>query len=171
MKGHRIEIRPLHSLEWFMDIGCWIGMAFLQCFRWEAIQRTHPWNNHHLNEHDVSHLDRSMMVKHHGDPRARRAWLFGFIPVFHFACFGGWKGYLVIAPRDRTNEEWYPGWIASGHAIGVSRLPLTGSVKLLIGPGACQFFGITANGTQIALRVVGRGRLGKGGPWRWIPLR
>lgn len=172
MPAHQIEIKPIHPMDDLLDDVLMVLLMWpLQCFRWEAVQRTHPWNNHHLKEQDVSYLNRGVMVGHQGDPQARRPWLFGFIPLFHFACFGGWKKYMVIEPLEHITGEWYPGWIASNHAVGVSRLPILGSVKLLTGPGACQYFGVTANGTQVALRVVGYGQLGKGGPWRMVPLR
>lgn len=164
-------VRPIHPVEWLLD---WLMMPImwtLQCCRIEALQRTRRWNNHHLDGSDVEYLDRGDMVFHRGDPNAHRPWLLGVIPLFHLPCLGGWKQYVVIRPRDHLTIGWHVGWIAGEHAIGVSRIPLSGRVKVLVGPGECQWFGITAKGEQVALRKIGQGRLGDSGPWRYVPLR
>ena len=168
---NRIEVRPLRFWEWTLDGVMLPVMWGLQWCALESPQQTHRWNNHHLKKEDVAYLEEEGIVEVNGDPSAPTTPLFGFIPRFHLARCGGWQGYAVLAPQDHITEEWYIGWDAPGHAIGVSRLPLTGSVRVLKGPGSCKFFGITADGRQIRLTYIGEGRTGSGGPWRFVPLR
>lgn len=150
-------------------VGCWIDskmekiMLHLSGTTNELPQRTHRWNNHHLNIEDVSHLRTDWMVYHSGDPSAKK---FPNIPIVrgalsHLTRYGGWKRYLVINPlTDYTH--WYIGWKWSGGA-GVSRIPNSKSAKVTVGPGECQWFGIDAEwDTQIPLQIIDSGYIGDG---------
>lgn len=130
---------------------------------YESPQRTHRWNNHHLKISDAEYLNREMMVCHNGIPGETAIY-----PLFHMPIFGGWRNYVVISPV-RKQGEWYVGWI-SGNFVGVSRIPLSGLVRVLEGPVPVCWFGITATGHQIPLQEIVKGRIGEGGPYAQIPL-
>lgn len=133
----------------------------------EKPQRTHRWNNLHLQTHDVSHLDPKKMVHSGG--------LHGAIPYignrirFHIPPIGGWRNFLVVVPED-AKQIWYVGWWTKS-VVGVSQIPLHGPVRLLQGPEDASFFGISAfDNTQIRISKGGVGRVGDGGPYKNIPL-
>lgn len=109
------------------------------------------------------------MVTSNSDPTAVARLLFGFIPLFHCPICGGWRHYVVLQPIDYT-PEWYVGWL-SEDANGVSLLPNKGPVRVVEGAKPASWFGITKNGRQIPLRLLGKGRIGDGGPFANIPLR
>ena len=97
----------------------------------EVPQRTHRWNNQHLNNYNVSQLKASQIIIVPGDPEAKQRW-FGFIPLFHMPLFGGWTKFVVIKPVDEV-AEWYIGWVAYD-ALGLSKIPLQGAVRVCVGP-------------------------------------
>lgn len=122
----------------------------------EVPQRTHRWNNHHLDEKAVAHLNTNWMVTHEGDRDARKlprlARLTGLLA--HLTKFGGWKHYLVLDPS--VAPDWYVGWHWSGGA-GVSRVSNKGPIRVLVGPGPTKWFGIEAvTNTQIPIKQIGR---------------
>ena len=130
----------------------------------ESPQLTHFWNNMLLPRSAVAPLDRHMMVHCKGDPEAipRRSKL---DVRFHL---GGWPTYVVLEPELPT-DEWYVGWI--GNTIGVSRIPISRRVRMLIGPNDVDFFGVKAGDrSQIKLRQLGGGRFGVRGPFSKDPL-
>ena len=133
----------------------------------EVPQRTHRWNNQHMNNNSVRDLQSEMIVFADGQPTAHRRWL-GPIPLFHMPIFGGWKKFIVIEPTQEI-EEWFVGWVAFD-ALGLSKIPLTGPVRLGVGPRQAEFFGLAADGVQIPLRIVGEGVIGKAGHFSHIPL-
>ncbi len=143
----------------------------------EAPQRTHRWNNRHLTPREAARvrrvLDPRRCVVVPRDPHASPRWLWGFLPRFHIPVCGGWRRYVVVAPREyiphsRTGE-WFVGW-ETERGTGISRIPLDGAVRLLRGPHDARAFGIDAEGRQIALHLVGKGKIGRGGPWAKVPL-
>jgi hypothetical protein len=134
----------------------------------ETPQRTHRWNNKHLREEDVAHLDRELMVHSEGRPDALKKE--GRFPRFHTPIFGGWRDYFVVYP-DSDEVKWYVGWISKA-AIGVSRIPLQGSGRVLEANEEAWFFAIHATTlAQLQLYCVGRGRIGDGGEFKDLPLR
>jgi hypothetical protein len=138
----------------------------------EATQRTHRWNNHHLKEEQVAHLLADWMVSHGGDPAARELPKVTILAgaVSHATRFGGWQKYLALAPENQDSEEWYIGWRWKGGA-GVSRIPNLGGVRVLVGPGATQWFAIRASDqTQVPLAKIGEGVIGDGGMHSHLPL-
>ncbi len=133
----------------------------------ESPQRTHRWNNLHLKNMQITdlHADKIEIVP--GVPHAHKRWL-GPIPLFHMPIFGGWKKFVVLQPKQEITE-WYVGWIAFD-VLGVSKVPLSGPVRLGIGPRQAQFFGVTPAGEQIDIDVVGEGFIGLAGDFSKIPL-
>ncbi len=142
-------------------------MYFLQLNLFESPQRTHFWNNTKMPIQSVHWLRSDAVVSVEADTTAKRRW-FGPIPLFHMPIFGGWKQYVVIAPQVPQNE-WYIGWLA-GDVAGVSHITLSGSVRLLLGSGPAQFFGVNEHGEQIMLQEVGRGEVGVRSEHSALPL-
>ncbi len=157
-------------------LGRWVDEKFERLMRHvsgaplEATQRTHRWNNHHLNEKRVVHLKTAWMVTHPGDQNARKL---PRVPVLagalaHVTKYGGWKRYIVVAPD--TSHDWYIGWRWSGGA-GVSRVRTKGPVRVLVGPGPTEWFGIEADtNVQIPLTQIGEGHIGDNGEFAQVPL-
>lgn len=157
-------------------IGRWVDKEFEWVMRHvseasgESIQRTHRWNNHYLSEAQVAHLDTEWMVSHTGDPSAKTV---PSVPILagasaHATKYGGWKRYLVLTPN--TMSHWHIGWRWPGGA-GVSRVLTRGPVRVLLGPGSAEWFGIEAyTNVQIPITQIGEGRIGCNGEFSHIPL-
>ena len=133
----------------------------------EIPQRTHRWNNQHLNNHTIKHLHANMIEIIQGVPGEYRRW-FVPIPLYHMPIIGGWKKFVVLQPKKDIGE-WYVGWVAFD-ALGLSKIPINGSVRTGIGPRQAQFFGLTNDGCQIDIDVVCDGESGKAGEFAKIPL-
>lgn len=133
----------------------------------ESPQRTHRWNNQHLQNYQISDLQADKIEIVAGDTGAHRRW-FGPIPLFHMPVFGGWKKFVILQPKMPA-KEWYIGWVAFD-ALGVSMIPLQGPVRVGIGPRQAQFFGLNQSGQQIDIDVVGEGIIGQAGEFSHIPL-
>ena len=129
----------------------------------EEPNRTHFWNNRQLNTRESGLLKLGHMVHCQGILGETTVW-----PLFHMPIFGGWRNYVVIEPEDYPGK-WYIVWKLFDGA-GISILPVTGKIRVLIGPGDVLFASFARDGHQILLREIGRGRVGDGGPWRNIPL-
>ena len=163
----QITVRPLSWWAYILDLLMWPIMVLLQVPHFTDLpQRTHRWNNQKLTTKEVSYLEMSHMVVTIPDTHAMRAWLWK-IPLFHL---GGWKQYVVLRPSVIITEEWYVGW-RTERVNGVSQIPLTGMVRVLVGNESAEFFGITVDGRQVPLHEVGNGILGKNGIWKRVPLR
>ena len=152
--GRRVDER----LEWVM--------RQLSGYPDEEPQRTHRWNNHHLREEDVAHLNIDWMVNHPGDDGASKPFP---VPILAGAqAHITWKRYLVLEPN--STNTWYVGWRWPGDA-GVSRIPSIGLKRVLIGPGPTEWFGIDANTQeQIPIKQIGEGKVGDGGEFAHIPV-
>ncbi len=166
----RFYVRPLNLLERFLEWFFVLIMYILQVLQGnclESPQRTHRWNNHHLDPALGVFLQKEMMVHLAGDPHALVRQ--GPLDVrFHLPVFGGWRQYVVVKPVD-SRGCWYVGWY-NDKALGISRLPLSTPVRLLRGPDDVQFFGLDATGEQIPIKYVGSGVIGQGGPFCQLPL-
>ncbi len=154
-------------------LGRWVDTLFEPVMRYissgapeEMPQRTHRWNNHHLKEEKVAHLKSGWMAAHSGDPNASSA------PhiLAHLTRYGGWDHYLVLSPKTEENCSWHIGWQWSGGA-GVSRVPVEGPVRVLVGPKPTKWFGINAEThTQIPIQQIGKGKIGRNKEFFKIPL-
>ena len=133
----------------------------------EVPQRTHRWNNAHLTNHSIADLHADMVEIVYGDHTARKRW-FGLIPLFHIPILGGWRKFIVLQPKNHS-QEWFVGWVAFD-ALGITKIPITGPVRLGIGPRQAQFFGLTKTGEQIDIDVVGDGCIGKAGEFAKITM-
>lgn len=162
-----MQIPPQRRISWLGDLCMMPLMYLLQGTLREVPQRTHLWNNTKFGLSELQHLHHSALVTVAGDPRAVRRW-WGPLPIFHIPLLGGWSKFSVIAPVGDVSV-WYIGWIA-GDVAGVSQIPLSSPVRVLVGPGPAQFFGVDASGAQIALEIIGHGRIGAAGAFAHIPL-
>lgn len=133
----------------------------------ESPQRTHRWNNSHLKIEDLNLFDADKVESVAAD-EASSTWWIGPLPHFHMPIFGGWKRFVVVEPKESQNE-WYVGWLLSD-ALGLSKIPLKGKVRLGIGPLPLQFFGVDSDGRQIDIDIVGYGSIGKAGEFAKVPL-
>ncbi len=161
----------IQELKWFHRCAdaLMIPLMHILSGSMEEPQQTHFWNNSKLTVGETEHIDRGAMVHCHGIPGASNRKILG-IPIFHIPILGGWRNYVVLKPCDAVCiRGWYVGWMAND-VIGVSRIPLVGSVRLLLGPGDVAFFGISFNGDQIPIKKIGEGRIGDGGSYCKVPL-
>lgn len=133
----------------------------------EVPQRTHRWNNLHLESHDIDGFDSSMIETVSGNASANRRW-FGPIPLFHMPILGGWKEFVVLKPRHEKGD-WFVGWLVED-AFGLSKIPIRGKVRLGIGPKQAQYFAIDREGKQIDIDIVGKGVIGDAGEFSKTPL-
>ncbi len=164
-----MKIKPQGFLSQCADLAMLPLMYLLQGTLREVPQRTHRWNNVKFPVQDLAHLQSDLLVTVPGDVQAVRRW-WGPLPIFHIPMFGGWSKFAVIEPKTPVSDVWYIGWIAGDTVAGVSQIPLLSQVRLLVGPGPAQFFGLTANGDQISVHVVGHGRIRQSGKFAKVPL-
>lgn len=164
---NRIKIRPLNKLEFSLDAILYPVMRVLAP-RSESIQRTHRWNNHHLDRSLVSTLDVAKCALVFGDQNAisRRA---AADVRFHSTRLGGWKQFVVLGRTEDHGEPWYVGWLSSS-VFGVSRYRQEGYCRCLRGSDDVLFFALNEHSEQIDVTVIARGAIGDGGPYRQIPL-
>ena len=133
----------------------------------ETPQQTHRWNNVTLHRQQLDHLQTELAVACPGVPTTTdRFWL--GLPVFHLPIFGGWKEYVVLSPST-AEQAWHVGWIA-GDTAGLSQITVRGPVRMLRGPGAVTFFGVTPAGVQTPIQMIATGRIGDQGPYAASPL-
>lgn len=153
---------------WLADMLMLPIMCLLQGTLKESPQRTHRWNNQRLTPVERASLDPCLMVTYAGDPKASPRWWWN-IPIHHIPILGGWRNYVAIYAE--TTEEWFPGWVSDHSAV--SRIPIRGGVRLLLGPSEALFFGVDRRGRQVKVIHVGRGVIGGNAPqsYRRSPLR
>lgn len=163
----KIKLKKQTKLSKLGDFLMLPVMYFLQWTFSEVPQRTHRWNNTKLPATAIVDFKSEDTVTVSGDKDAKRRW-FGPFPLFHMPLFGGWDEFVVLAPKE-LQTEWYIGWLPFD-TIGVSQIPLKGSVRVLVGPKQVQFFGVDADGSQISVEVVGKGVVGKAGQFKKVPL-
>lgn len=156
---NKIIVRPLGRLAKLSDILMVPIMYLISGTLKEVPQRGHGWNNMNLSVDAVKNLDRSIMVhcSNADDEVAISRWLF----LFHMPIFGGWRNYVVLEP-GKQSSGWYVGYICKDGVIGISRIKLSGKVRMLVGFGA-SFFGIDADSyKQIPIKKIGMDRIGNG---------
>lgn len=142
-------------------------MYFLQGTLREVPQRTHRWNNQKFKNNELSFLTSEKMFTVAGDSSAFRRW-WGPLPIFHIPLLGGWSKFVVL--ETTQDEPWFIGWL-TGDTLGVSKIPLRGPVRVLVGSGPAQFFALRLiDGVQLELKSGGHGRVGNAGEFGKIPL-
>jgi hypothetical protein len=164
-----MKIATQGKISRFGDICMLPLMYLLQGTVRELPQQTHRWNNMKFPLSAISHLRSDLMVTVPGDPRAVKRW-WGPLPIFHIPVLGGWSKFIVMEPATPVSSSWYIGWIAGDTVAGVSQIMISHQVRLLVGAGPAQFFGLTNEGEQIPLIVVGHGRIGQSGRFSSVPL-
>lgn len=135
----------------------------------ERPQRGHRYNVAVLKPAEVMELDRDITATGEIDETASSAWKYGFIPMMHLPILGGWRKYAVVSPKHYP-DTWHPGWTCEDHS-GYSKIPVTGPVRLLLGTTQTNFFGLSGDGQQIPVEIIGEGLIGNGGQFSWLPLR
>ncbi len=133
---------------------------------WEEPQRSHPWNTCKVPSWvKLSTTARDLCVYRAGDPSAiPKGWF-----RFHVPVLGGWRTYAALHPSGIEQGEWFVGWHAEG-VSRMSRIPLNGPVRMLIGPGPVWFSGLDRSGRQIKIGLLCVGRIGEGGSYANTPL-
>lgn len=164
--SRRFYVPPRGIAARFADWLAYPVMRFPFITDWgESPQLTHFWNNIRFAREKTDGLDPELMVKCMGDPDAiirRRRW----DVRFHL---GGWSRYVVLEPYE-WRDDWYVGWVTKSGA-GVSQIPITRRVRMLVGPDDVAFFAVRSSDyRQIGLHEVGRGTLGDRGAFRLVPL-
>ncbi len=141
-------------------------MYWLQGTRSELPQQTHFWNNERW---DAGWYHQDWFLSFSGDTNAKQPRFLGFIPLFHMPRLGGWKRFVVLEPVKPVHC-WRVAWTGPDNGGGITQIPLSGPVRMTIGPRPVRFYGLTSNGKQIQLRCLGKGEIGKAGPYANIPL-
>ncbi len=132
----------------------------------EKPQQTHRWNVQNINNEEIKHLQADGMIRCAGvDAILRRHW---WDLRFHIPIFGGWRNYVVLYPKEYWGS-WHVGWLLRPRH-GVSQVSVVGPVRMLLGSEEISFFGITDDGFQIPLELIGKGKIAGGGPYTNIPL-
>jgi hypothetical protein len=136
---------------------------------WEKSQRTHFWNNTKFKKGSLRGILSTVdCVDCAGDENACLPLWLGFFPRFHIPVLGGWRKFVVF---DVSNlGPWHIGWVTSHGFVGVSRIPLSGPVRMTIGPGDSTFFAVKNDGTIYRLEKIGEGLIGQAGEFRHVPL-
>jgi hypothetical protein len=135
-----------------------------------SIPLTHPWNRMQLSSEQRALLRDTFESAVHFSANAYA--LKGNHPIrSHIWFLGGWREYIVL----KACTPWYVGWIVpdgdGGEICEVSRIPIDGKVRMLLGPDEAIFFAIEVKtGIQIHLDMVGFGRIGKGDKYRDVML-
>ena len=129
----------------------------------ETPQRTHNWNVQTCNTSSDS-IPTQFLLPVPGKGNASARFVAG-IPIFHIPIFGGWKDYVVLQPKE-SKGTWFVGWITEKRELQISKIPLSGRVRLLLGPQEASFFGVDKqSGELILLECIGSGRIGEGGEY------
>ena len=128
----------------------------------EKPQETHLWNLKKINSEKLTGGFISFDGLTNFSPR--RGILF-HIPI---VSGWGWKKYVVLSPADKT-DGWFVGWISNGRAE-ISLKFIHGPVRMLLGPDQVRFFGLNHLGHQIAIKQIGDGVIGQGGPYAKVKL-
>lgn len=132
----------------------------------EAPQQTHRWNNQRLTANDIADLDLAACTHGTAQPEATKCFVCGF-PIFHVPILGDWRDYVILTPKEPI--DWHVGWYAID-SIGISRIHLTGAVRLLRGSQSATFFGCNIHGEQVPLQQLGHGRIGNQDSYAHTPL-
>ena len=142
-------------------------MLILGGSAFDAPQRTHKWNNRKLTTKEEAAINTFLTKTFKGRSKASPRFI-SKLPIFHMPIFGGWREYVVLSCDVHT---WYIGWKADD-VSGISRVPLTESVRVLIGPGEVSFFAVDAfSYEQAPIHHIGNGTIGTQSDYSRLPLR
>lgn len=139
-------------------------MFVLGGFKLDSIQETHAWHSFRKFKPDDVDLSKALSNTGTDERSFKRRLVF----LFHAPIFGGWKNYIVLAPK-RSIETFFIGWLVYDKSTnkllekGVHKLPIkNGSIRMLSGPPNYKgyFFAVDKEGNQIEIKRVGTGRLG-----------
>lgn len=166
----QLTVPPLTQCEKALDAAMAPLMKMLMWARTgtfkEAPQQTHGWNNLKLPPERLASFDPELFVSHAGDPDAPPVGLGG---MAYIHALTKWRGYIVITPED-PEGGWHIGWTCP-YVTGISRIRLTTPARVTLSPGPAAFFGVSAQqGTQVGVREIGRGVLGRIGEFSRLPL-
>ena len=157
-----ITFRKQNYLERFLD---WALIPFMYLIAGtfkERPQQTHKWNIRRLNGENLLKLKpEGKIIIEAGIPDAMEKHR-GIL--FHFPIFTGWNHYRVISPNN-PEKGLHIGWGSE-----VSSLPLYEPVRMLIGRGGTEFFGISFDGEQIPVKITGNGKIGDKSSFSGLPL-
>lgn len=162
-----LKVRPIGRIARFFNV-LLLPLMYFVAWSWERTQGSHPWNTWHLKHRHVEHLSNAAMAQCTGDPKAARWRWIGPLPLFHMPIIGGWRQYAVLQTTQHT-PVWYVGWITND-CVGISRIPLSGNVRMLLGRETVHFFALNADGEQIPLAQIGTGRIGTPSAYSQLPL-
>lgn len=157
-------------LRWYQRLGDLLMTPIMYLFSgtlWEKPQQTHRWNRQVVSFADRKELNQAQCCSAAPDWRACPR---GSSLRFHLPLLGGWRHYVVLEPSGA--EEWHVGWaILYTKESGLSRIRLSGPVRMLLGPELVNFFAIRASDSkQVPLKVIAVGRVGDRGPFCRAPL-
>lgn len=133
----------------------------------ESPQKTHAWNVQNLTWSEVKRLNMDSMVRCpriEGAVAKPRRWSF----LFHIPIFGGWRQYVVL--DSQCAGVWHVGWLVVDRGAQISKVPLVGPVRMLIGAEEASFFAIDDSGIQVSISKIGEGRIGDRGPFSKVQL-
>lgn len=163
-----VRIRPLGPIARAADV---LMEPIMRRFTepGEASQGTHFWNNATVDVAAISSLNEAYTVTCAGDPHAVQRTC-ALDVRFHLSKLGGWKKFVVLCPVVHE-RQWHVGWCGVGFA-GVSRIAISGPVRMLIGRKETTFFGIDARDgrTQVPIEKIGEGEIGDGGKHQSVQL-
>lgn len=160
------HVKPLNFWEKLADFLMTPVMYLLAGTFSEKPQQTHKWNNKKLSKKEIGEIDKKMTQKVTGTD-SKTIKNSGI--RFHCPIFGGWREYVVFCPIDPEVNEWYIGWHCK-EVTGISRINISGSVRVLVGSKECFFFGVSMQGNQIPIYIIGKGKIGKKSPFSKLPL-
>lgn len=164
----KIHLRPFGPVSKILDLLLTPLMYLVSGTFSESPQRSHAWHIKRLTPEEVASVQDSESLYFARDSRDRKRFVFGF-PLFHVPILGGWREYVVLKPVSKI-DTWHVGWRLD-RKTEISRIPLQGPVRLLLGSEDVSFFGIDSkSGEQIRLEEFGRGMVGKGGEFAQMPL-
>ncbi|HZJ41442.1 MAG TPA: hypothetical protein VFD51_00245 [Patescibacteria group bacterium] len=159
-----LNVRRLNLLKQLVDLLMLPIMYLISGTFREKPQRTHAWNIQDLSSQESQLLSEEKILKCKGLPKQlTRHYVF----LFHVPILDGWKNFVVIEPLNYTGF-WHVGWKQKDAQISI--LPIIGPVRMLIGPGYANFFGVTSDGIQIPIHKIGEGRTGDNGSFSKVLL-
>ncbi len=157
------KLPKMNPMLQFADSALTPIMFILGGFKSDSVQQTHAW--HSFRDFDLKDVDLDQAVPHAGTDN--RSFKRHFLFLFHAPIFGGWKNYIVLAPKQPI-DTFFIGWIIYDKSTnkllekGIHKLPIKNRIRMLSGPPNYKgyFFAVDKNGNQIEIKQAGSGILG-----------